>query len=207
MAVKDPVTDAVAATTGKTIKAFPDAAASAKKSEKKPPKAAKKPMRDHAMDRYLLQVAPHCPYKQKVYLDILEAGPKAQIPVVSDAFWSFVREVNWEMNSHLPGNLKNLHQLLWTTHGKERMETFEIEFQNLDQNLYDRLSPYWVKLPGYTDHPINLSDDSFCYLCEHIVGCGQDEYIRCFEDPAHVAARANMYNFTEGFQYIFREEY
>ena len=42
--------------------------------------------------------------------------------------------------------------------------------------------------------------------CAHIVGCGQDEYVRCFEDPAHVAARANGHGFTEGFKYLFHRE-
>ena len=56
-----------------------------------------------------------------------------------------------------------LRQYLWKMmHGKENMAAFAAEFQELHSNLYDRLAPHWVQLPGHGTELLWLPDDSFC---------------------------------------------
>lgn len=126
----------------------------------------------------------------------------AEIEKIDNAdvkFWDFVKHINWPKNKHKsPDELyeKGLKFCNGNVDTMKKMEEIAIEYTEL---LYDIFFADWIN--GY----INESDDGWEYLRTHIVGMGEEAYMKHLHNMKLIHERANRLNYTEGFAYIFRK--
>jgi hypothetical protein len=118
-----------------------------------------------------------------------------------DQFWSLVEEIDWGNNCGGREYEQISVRLMREKDPNWVKEASAIRYA-LVSELSKRLS-YWEQEPG---NRIDLGDDSFSDLLNHIVGLGKEEFEKSLEDLSRIKRRANEYDFKESFSYCFPHE-
>ena len=123
-------------------------------------------------------------------------------------FWELIDKINWRERS------KGNHQVYYEVNNflkKELSIDTIIKLSEYNDHftaiLEDRIESYikennleWDKFWYDSGFQFALSDDSFHYLCNFILGCGKLEFERVMLNPSKVC---NFTDYFEGFEYCF----
>ena len=124
--------------------------------------------------------------------------------ISNNRFWKIIENSDWanlskqkeidfnlekKKNSSLYNDCFYIHQAIqyYTSILQQRVRHYFQSHKN-DMEFYEN------------KYKMYLSDDTFWYLCNHIVGIGEDEYFKCMNNPVRIFKHKN---FKEGFEYLF----
>lgn len=119
-------------------------------------------------------------------------------------FWDIVKKAEWKRISKLD-SIDYAYYKKQNRMKYDNCDEIRAEIVILTSVLKERILDFFKKRKYSLKHHeiennMYFSDDTFWYLCNHIVGLGKDEYFKCINNPKRIFKHRD---FNEGFEYIF----
>lgn len=133
-----------------------------------------------------------------------EARPVSldKMEVLDDkTFWRIIEKAEWSKSKR--GGHRKIRET-WARWVRKKYT--EDQIQALEKGYQARRQMLRMVHECYimaTGDAVGTGDDGYGDLLDHVMGCGEEEYVLSMADPRRISERARKNQYTENFHYLF----